>query len=272
LNLVVRNVHKRQKEERDMSNEVSLSEETFPLEEYFRPGVLPEDLPGVYALLQARNTLDAFIALFRGANEDVLIRLLVLREIGARGENPHWTTRELEARFAYLDQTKLNTVLLRLKKSGLLVYDSETALHHISPSGRMALAALETLLKFSFEEGGEIGYITSQLSAGKSLRGISAENLQHHALRLRELEEEFTQAVVSGSEHRILNAEKKLESVWSWVSKGTEIIGELADELDTDPVIYKVAQRIGQVQSGCFTMTSDVPTHSEPDRTARKFI
>jgi hypothetical protein len=239
-----------------MANEISLNLETFPLEEYFRPGVLPEDLPGVHALLQAKNPLDAFIALFRGTDDNVLIRILVLREIGARGEAPYWTARELETWFAYLDQTKLNSVLLHLKKSGLLIYVGETACYNVSPFGRMALAALETLLKFSFEEGGEIGYITSQLSAGKSFGRVSAENLQHLLSRLRELEDEFTQAIVSGSEHRIQKAENKLGSVWSWVSKGTEIIGEISTELDTDPVIYKVAQRIGQVQSRMLHMTS----------------
>ncbi len=51
----------------------------FP-EEYFRAGVEPEELPALFPLLRARDALDAFIALFRGTNEDVLIRLLVLRE------------------------------------------------------------------------------------------------------------------------------------------------------------------------------------------------
>lgn len=239
-----------------MAKEPTIDMETFPLEEYFRPGVLPEDLPRVHALLQAKDPLDAFIALFRGADDNVLIRILVLREIGARGDNPHWTSRELDAWFAYLDQTKLSTVLLHLRKSGLLIYDGETAHYRVSTFGRMALAALETLLKFSSEEGGEIGYITSQLSAGKSFGRVSAENLQHLLSRLRELEEEFTQAIVSGSEHRIQRAEKKLDSVWSWISKGTEIIGEISDEIDTDPLIYKVAQRIGQVQSRMLHMTS----------------
>ena len=55
-------------------------------EEFFRPGVEPEDLPALFPLLRARDALGAFTALFRGTDEDVLVRLLVLREIGHRGD------------------------------------------------------------------------------------------------------------------------------------------------------------------------------------------
>jgi len=71
----------------------------FP-EEYFRAGVEPEDLPALFPLLRARDALAAFIALFRGTDEDVLIRLLVLREIGRRGEQPVWSPQGLHVHFS----------------------------------------------------------------------------------------------------------------------------------------------------------------------------
>ena len=123
----------------------------FP-EEYFRAGVEPEDLPALFPLLRARDALGAFIALFRGTDEDVLIRLLVLREIGWRGEQPVWRPQELRAHFSYLDETKLKTVLHRLRETGLLVWNPESSNYQVSPHGRMALSALSVLLKFSTEE------------------------------------------------------------------------------------------------------------------------
>jgi len=227
----------------------------FP-EEYFQPGIEPEDLPSLFPLLRAREALSAFTALFRGTDEDVVIRLLVLREVGHRGEQPLWSPQELRSHFAYLDETKLQTVLHRLRETDLLVWNPEASHYQISPHGRMALSALSVLLKFSEEDGGEIGYITSQLAAGQALGKVSNEDLQHLLSRLNELEDEFGRAVLSGSELRIRRAEKKLASVLNWVEKGTEIMKVIAAEPDLDQGTHRVAQKIGQVQSRMLRMSS----------------
>ncbi|BCR03561.1 hypothetical protein DESUT3_06300 [Desulfuromonas versatilis] len=226
------------------------------LKDFFRPGALIEDLPALFPLLRARDALSAFIALFRGGDEEVLIRLLVLREIGHRGEKPTWSPQELRSHFAYLDEVKLQTVLHRLRDKDLLVWDAEASHYQISPHGRMALSALAILLKFDVDEGGEIGYITSQLAASQALGRVADEDLQHLLSRLNELEDEFSRAVLSGSEHRIRGAEKKLNSVLAWVGKGTEILRVIAADPDLDPATHRVAQKIGQVQSRMLRMSS----------------
>lgn len=223
---------------------------------YFRSGVEPEDIPALFLLLRSRNALAAFTALFRGTDDDVLVRLLVLREIGQRGEQPLWSPQELNSHFAYLDDVKLKTVLHRLRETDLLVWNPETSLYQISPHGRMALSALSVLLRFSDEDGGEIGYITSQLAAGQALGKVSDEDLHHLLSRLIELEDEFDRAVLSGSEIRIRRAEKKLSSVLSWVEKGTGILKIIAADPDLDPPTHRVAQKIGQVQSRMLRMSS----------------
>jgi hypothetical protein len=225
-------------------------------DDFFRPGVEPADLPALFPLLRARDALGAFTALFRGSDDEVLIRLLVLREIGHRGEQPLWSTQELRAHFAYLDDTKLQTVLHRLRETELLVWNPESSLYQISPHGRMALSALSVLIKFAEDDGGEIGYITSQLAAGQALGTVTNEDLQHLLSRLNELEDEFSRAVLSGSEVRIRRAEKKLTSVLAWVEKGTEIMKVIAADSDLDQATHRVAQKIGQVQSRMLRMSS----------------
>ena len=121
----------------------------------------------------------------------------------------------------------------------------------------MALSALSTLLKFSSDDGGEIGYISSQLAAGQAVGRISEEDLQHLLSRLNELQQEFNNAVVSGSASRIEQAEQKLNSVLAWVEKGTEIIKLItADQVNIDLATHRVAQKIGQVQSRMLRMSS----------------
>ena len=225
-------------------------------DDFFRPGVEPADLPALFPLLRARDALGAFTALFRGSDDEVLIRLLVLREIGHRGEQPLWSPQELRAHFAYLDETKLQTVLHRLRETDLLVWNPESSLYQISPHGRMALSALSVLIKFAEDDGGEIGYITSQLAAGQALGKVANEDLQHLLSRLNELEDEFSRAVLSGSEVRIRRSEKKLTSVLAWVEKGTEIMKVIAADSDLDQATHRVAQKIGQVQSRMLRMSS----------------
>ncbi|HOY02893.1 MAG TPA: hypothetical protein PLV36_15500, partial [Zoogloea sp.] len=52
------------------------------LEELLAPGVVADDVPELAPLLKARPLLSAFSTLFHGSEAEVLMRLLVLREIG----------------------------------------------------------------------------------------------------------------------------------------------------------------------------------------------
>jgi DNA-binding HxlR family transcriptional regulator len=201
---------------------------------YFRPDIIPEDLPMLFPLLQAKESVEAFSALFSGSSASVLVRLMILREIGSRGDNPHWSPREIESMFSYVDETKLKSALLRLRNSGILIWLPDISRYQLSPLGRMALSALSTMMKFGHEEGSELGYITSQIAASQAMGEVNPETLEHLLSRLSELDDEFNRAIISGSESRIKAAEKKLESVWNWVEKGTEIMKIVTENIDLD--------------------------------------
>ncbi len=225
------------------------------LAEFLAPGVEPQDLPELFPLLAARKLLSAFTALFHGGEEAVMARLLVLREIGARGEAPQWTPAELEARFAYVDQVKLDTILRRLKDHNLLVWDADRRTYQLSSAGRMALTAIEHLLGFSGEEDAELGFIASQIAAGNAVGRVSPEVLRHLLARLTELEGEFSQAVQSGSEFQLHNAQNKLQSVWQWMEKGLEVIGNLSADGLPDTASWRLAQTIHDRLSRMSRMT-----------------
>ncbi|HTL77342.1 MAG TPA: hypothetical protein VL654_13550 [Casimicrobiaceae bacterium] len=71
--------------------------ENASLPEFLAPGVVADDLPALFPLLAARQLLRAFTTLFHGGDDAVVARLLVLREIGLRGADPHWSPGEIEA-------------------------------------------------------------------------------------------------------------------------------------------------------------------------------
>lgn len=225
------------------------------LQDFLRPGLLVNDIPALFGLRQARDLLRAFSTLFHGGEDAVMVRLLVLRTIGERGAAPDWSPQELREHFAYVDATKLDTVLARLRDNSLLAWDAETQRYRVSPVGRQALSALSQLLQFQ-GDGDELAYVTAQIAAGEASGRVGSEDLQHLLSRLNELRDDFDRAVLSGSEHRIRAAAATLKSVWRWVEKGTQIVRLIAQDTELDPATHRVAQQIGRAQSAMLRQAS----------------
>lgn len=224
------------------------------LGDFFQPGFNPLELGGVASLLRARPFLDAFITLFRGGEDEVLVRLLVLREIGARADAPRWSPQELQAHFAYINPVKLDTVLKRLRDNGLLIWDSDEQLYDLAETGRVALAALSTLVQFA-EGDAELGYLTAQVAAGQAMGRVSHETLQHLLARLNELYRAFEEALESQSEFQIRGAQAKLESVWQWVQKGTDVMRMILEDDTLEMATLNQAQSIAYAQSRMLRLT-----------------
>jgi len=234
---------------------VSASASDDGLQDFLRPGLLVNDIPALFGLRKARELLRAFSTLFHGGEDAVMVRLLVLRTIGERGAAPDWSPQELREHFAYVDATKLDTVLGRLRENGLLAWDGETQRYRVSPVGRQALSALSLLLQFQ-GDGDDLAYVTAQIAAGEATGRIGSEDLQHLLSRLNELRDDFDRAVLSGSEHRIHAAAATLKSVWRWVEKGTQIVKLIAQDEELDPATHRVAQQIGRAQSAMLRQAS----------------
>jgi hypothetical protein len=226
------------------------------LAEFFASGIDPLDVPQFFPLFAAQPLIGAMIALFRGGDEEVLVRLVVLREIGLRADAPDWSPRELESHFAFFATAKLNTVLSRLREHELLLWNAEGRVYRLSSAGRMVLAALSNLLSFSTEQDSELGFYAAQIAAGSAVGKLSPEALAHLLARLAELESEFEQAITSGSEFRLRSAQNKLESVQQWMSKANEVMKNLGISGFPDDASWRLAQEIGNRQSRLDRMSS----------------
>ncbi len=219
------------------------------LADFFQTNIAPEELPMLQPLLGARPLLGTFIALFRGGEEEVYVRLLVLREIGARADAPRWSPQELQQHFAYLNPVKLETVLKRLREHGLLVWDADNGLYELSDPARAALAALSTLLGFASQPDQELDYLTSQVAAGQSVGQVSLEAMKHLLAALNKLYQEFTDALESQSEFRIQAAQGKLDRVWRSVEKATAVARSIYTDDATPGELVSTAQAISLSQS-----------------------
>ena len=218
------------------------------LSDFLAAGVDADEVPELAALNAARPLLDAFITLFRGTEAEVLMRLLVLREIGREADAPRWAPEALRARFTYLDAVKLETVLKRLRDNDLLAI-GEDGHYALSDTGRNAVAAIAMLLRFGEEEDAELGFLTAQLAGLQAVGSITPEALGHLLSKLNDLTWHFEEAIASGSEFRILDARRRLSANGRWLERGTDILNSLLADPEVDFDIARIAQRIGLAQS-----------------------
>jgi len=217
------------------------------LTDFLAPGVVADDVPELAPLAAARPLIDAFITLFRGSEAEVLLRLLVLREIGQEADAPRWSPEALRTRFTYLDPVKLETVLKRLRDNALLAFAD--GLYHLSDLGRNAVAAIAMLLRFSTDEDAELGFLTAQLAGLQAVGSVTPEALGHLLSKLNDLTWHFEEAIASGSEFQILASRRRLAANERWLARGTEILTSLLADPDVPFDIARVAQRIGLAQS-----------------------
>ncbi|WP_227869720.1 hypothetical protein [Undibacterium parvum] len=228
------------------------SDDELALQTYFKTGISPDDVAAVFPLKRAQPMLQAFTALFHGGFNGVLLRLLVLRELTADVETPALSRADINAKLGYLEADSLETVLSRLRTTGLLVWDASQAVYRVSPTARNVLAALESLLQV--EQQGEIEYVLTQVAGAQAVGGVSVEQLHHLLGRLIELTEEFSDAIASGSEFQLRTAQKKWHTACDWVEKGSQIIQAITHDSRADSATHRAAQAIGRAQSALLNM------------------
>ena len=224
-------------------------------QDFLSTGVSPRDVDALFPLLQSANVIQALIALFRGGSEEVMIRLAILREIASRADAPEWTPQQLQNHLSFIDNTKLETVLKRLREHDLLLWDSERRLYQLSSLARMILSSLSNLVSFGRQDD-ELGYLFSQIAAGDAVGQLSADTLSNLLAQLNQDESFFSQAVLSGSEFRLKAAQSRLAAAQKWMARGTEILQNLGENGFADDASWKIAQKIGDSQSRMMRMTS----------------
>jgi hypothetical protein len=218
------------------------------------PGIDPEDITPLWLLQSKLPVLEAFMTLFRGSMSDSLVRLLVLGEMGRRGNAPEWTFAELRQTFAYMTAAPLESALRRLRVGGLMRYEPTEGAYVLTPEGLRVYGAVASL--FQLTEENDLGWITGVVGASYELGTLTPEVLSHLLYRLRRLETELQQAVESLSEPRILHARDRLASIWSWIERGSAMIEHIVQDSAVDRELHRVAQQIGRAQSRLLRMTT----------------
>jgi DNA-binding HxlR family transcriptional regulator len=221
---------------------------------FLAPGIDPDDVAPLWLLQSHLPVVEAFLTLFRGTLSDSLVRLLVLGEMGRRGQAPEWSYQELRQAFAYLAPAPLESALRRLRAGGLLRYEPTSGAYVLTAVGLRVYGAVAALFQVTEED--DLGWITGVVRASYELGTLTPEVLSHLLYRLRRLETELQQAVESLSEPRILQARERLGAVWGWIERGSAVIQQIVADPALDRELHRVAQHIGRAQSRLLRMTT----------------
>ncbi len=223
-------------------------------ESYFAYGIDPDDISPFWNLKQKSPLLNAFAALFQGPETYTLLRLLVLAEMVSKLNHPSWAMGELRHAFSYLSEKAFETVLRRLRDGGLIDYDRETNSYSVTPLGQKAHSSISLFLKTEEDDG--VGMLTGMIYAGEVAGTLGKEELGHLLYRLNQLESELVEAIESSSEHRIIKARQRYETIWKYIEKGTDVIKRLTKDIELDRATHRLAQQIGLAQSRLTKFTS----------------
>ena len=208
-----------------------------------------EDVPRLRALNETTGLLDAFIGVFRGTRQDVVLRLHILAVVAERGEAPAWTPEELRQTFSYLNRAKFDTALSRLGAYGLLFFNPTALRYQIGADAFVVLSAWATAAQFADTRLGEFGFLNVQLAGTVETGGVSEELLSYILARTNGLQSEIETAVQSGSQTAVLGAKDKLEAVFEFARKGVELLGRLAPDSAISARRQHAARRLAHAQS-----------------------
>lgn len=216
---------------------------------FLLPGFEPGDIPRLQALLDARPLLEAFIGIFRGSTDEVIVRILVLSALASRGEAPRWTPSELDAALGFIDPIALETARTRLSKYGLIVYDSAEGTYGVGDHAFIVLAAWSSAMQFADERFGEFGFMNAQIVGGAETLGVPEDLLRFALARTNTLHHELERAIITGSVTAIQEARAKINDAFTWGQQGVEILDKIAPDPNIRAERRIAARRLADAQS-----------------------
>ncbi len=216
---------------------------------FLRAGFEPDDIPHLQTILDARRLLDAFIGLFRGSTEEVIVRILVLMTLASRGEAPRWTPDELDTALGFIEPVSLETARTRLSKYNLIVYDSADGTYAVGDHAFIVLAAWASAMQFADARFGEFGFMNAQIVGGAETLGVPEDLLRFALARTNTLHQELERAIVTGSVTAIQEARAKIKDAFKWGEQGVEILEKIAPDPDIGSERRIAARQLADAQS-----------------------
>jgi hypothetical protein len=228
--------------------------ETASFEGYFRDPTFAAESSLAWALGQRLDVLDAMRGLLSGGQAAARLRLWAFLELAAHPRG-RLQREDLNQLFHGLKPDALDTVLKRLRDLDLLIWDSTAQDYHLSPLAHHAQALLAPLARMASEDD-EMASLLAQVAGAQALGLSDAGQIRHLHAQLARLYDDFADAIASGSEARLREAQPRFERALKLVGRAGEALTALIRSEHDDPRLEREARALGYGQARLLAMAS----------------
>jgi len=223
-------------------------------ESFFRDPAFAAESPLAWVLGQRLETLEALRGLTSGSQVLIRLRLWVFLELAAQPKG-RLQREDLNQLFHGLKPDALDMVLKRLRDIGLLVWDATVQDYHLSPLAQQIQALLTPLARAATDDD-EMASLLSQVAGAQALGLSDAGQIRHLHAQLARLHDEFADAIASGSEARLRDAQPRFQRALAMVDRAGEALTALIRSEHDDPRLEREARALGFSQARLLSMAS----------------
>jgi hypothetical protein len=221
---------------------------------YFREGELPQDALHLWQLAQQGPLVEALRALFHGPADLVRLRLWVFVELMALPQ-AHIERDALNRHFHALRPEPLDLVIKRLRDVGLLLWDTGTQLYTVTPLAQQLMAVLAPLVRAP-EQDADLAGLLASVAGAQQLGVLEPAQLLHLQAQLSRLHDEFADAITSGSEFRLRQAQRRFERALDLVDRASAALTAIITGAQGQARLEKLARDLGLAQARLLSMAS----------------
>jgi len=237
-----------------MKSLIRPEDEGVSFESYFRDCTLASESSLAWAIGQRLDLLDALRGLFSGARSVVRIRLWCFMEL-ASAPMGHIARDDLNQLFHALHPQALDSVLKRLRETGLIMWDQTNQDYSLSGLAQQLHSLLVPLTKAASDDD-ELASLLAQVAGAHALGLPDAGHLKHLHAQLSRLHDGFADAIASGSEAKLIEAQSRFERALTLVERAGEALTALIRSESQDPRLEREARALGQAQAKLLSMAS----------------
>ena len=251
--MVLANLHDKLTEEFDPAP-LADEHDSGSFESYFRDPAQAAEAPLAWGLGQRLDVLDALRGLVSGGQAAARLRIWVFLELAAQPQG-RLQREDLNQLFYALKPEAMEAALKRLRDLGLLVWDATDQDYQLSPIAQQVQALLAPLTR-AVGEDDEMAALLSQVAGAQALGLSDASQIRHLHAQLARLHDQFADAIESGSEALLREAQPRFERALKLVNRAGEALTALIRSEHADARLEREARALGNGQARLLTMAS----------------
>lgn len=239
--------------EKDLQTMID-DQELGSFEGYFRDPTFAAESPLAWTLGQRLEVLDAMRGLLSGGQAAARLRLWVFLELVALPQG-RLQREDLNQLFHSLKPEALDGALKRLRDLGLLAWDATAQDYHLPTLAQQVQGLLAPLAR-TVGEDDEMAALLAQVAGAQALGLSDAGQIKHLHAQLARRYDEFANAIASGSEARLREAQPRFERALHLVERAGEALTALIRSEHDDPRLEREARALGHGQARLLSMAS----------------